>query len=435
MCFHFGSRTCSGLLLCGLLFGLLRWVGSVSGQSPAELPGDELLLKGGRVLPAQIVEPEAKEDWKGKPRTLVELRTAAGGKLRLEKGKVVTGVKLASDELAAYREFTKSLGDTVAEHWKAVEWCEAQSSGKLKLADQINYHLRRIVALDENDAKAQKALGNTDINGRWVNEELFYRSRGYFREGSTWRSRVTGQLNEFLDAGKSTLGDVKEGMAKWKRAIAKSSDLQLTTQRVQAVQDLQSLISPATLPYVCEQFDAEKREAVQEIYLEAIAMQKNRYSLGKVVDVALTHPRPVIRERALSYLKQYDRDDVASQANSYLGSADNSVVANAGVLLGEMESSRAILPLIKHLKTQHKVKNPNAKQAGQIDTGFDSQGGGGLSLGGGGPTTVNVLVENKDVESALKRITKVDFGFNETDWMRWYVQNHTLNHLDLRADD
>jgi hypothetical protein len=100
-----------------------------------------------------------------------------------------------------------------------------------------------------------------------------------------------------------------------------------------------------------------------------------------------------------------------------------------------MESTRAILPLIKHLKTQHKVKNPNAKQAGQIDTGFDSQGGGGLSLGGGGPTTVNLLVENKDVESALRRITKANFGFNEADWMRWYVQNHTLNHLDLRADD
>jgi hypothetical protein len=414
---------------------LLLCPGAVWGQSPTDLPNDQLQLKGGRSLPAQVVTPETKEDHNGKPRTVVEVQTLAGGKLKLEKGKAVSGFKLASDEFTAYRDFTAELGDNLADHWKAVEWCEAQTSGKLKLADQINFHLRRIVALDENDTKAQKALGNTNVNGRWVNEELFFRSRGYHREGSTWRSRVTGQLSEVLDAGKSSLGDVKEGLTKWKRAIAKSTDQQLITQRVQAVQELQALVTPATLPYVCEQFDSEKREAVQEIYLEAIALQKNRYSLGKLVDVAMTHSRPVIRERALAYLKQYERDDVASQASSYLGSADNTVVANAGVLLGEMESTRAILPLIKHLKTQHKVKNPNAKQAGQIDTGFDSQGGGGLSLGGGGPTTVNLLVENKDVESALRRITKANFGFNEADWMRWYVQNHTLNHLDLRADD
>lgn len=428
-------RLIAGGLLCGLFALLPFTTKSACGQNPQDLPGDQLQLKGGRSLPAQVVTAESKQELDGKSRTVVEVQTPAGGKLKLEKGKVVTAVKLATEEFAAYREFSAPLGDTVADHWKAVEWCEAQTSGKLKLADQINYHLRRIVALDEDDAKAQKALGNTNVNGRWVNEELFYRSRGYHREGSTWRSRVTGQLNEALDAGKSSLGDVKEGMTKWKRAISKTNDTQLLAQRVQAVQDLQSLISPTTLPYVCEQFDGEKREAVQEIYLEAIALQKNRYALGKLVDVAMTHARPVIRERALAYLKQYDRDDVASQASSYLGSADNSIVANAGVLLGEMESSRAILPLIKHLKTQHKVKNPNAKQAGQIDTGFDSQGGGGLSLGGGGPTTVNLLVENKDVESALKRITKANFGFNEADWMRWYVQNHTLNHLDLRADD
>lgn len=419
-----------------LLTGLLLWSAPAAAQTPADVPPDEVQLKGGRAVTGRVLAAESKEEFKGKTRTLVELETPSGGKLKLEKGKVVSAVKLAGEELAAYREMAAPLGDTVAEHWRAVEWCESQPSGKIKLADQINFHLRRIVALDENDAKAQKALGNVNLKGRWVNEEMFFRSRGYSREGNTWRSRVTGQMSKVFEAEKAALGDVKEGMAKWKRAISKSSDSDLAAAgRVLAMQELQKLLSPASLAYICEQFDNEKRQAVQEIYLEAIALQKNRFTLGKLVDVAMTHPRPVIRERALAYLKQYDRNEVASQTSSYLGSADNAVVANAGVVLGEMESSRAILPLIKHLKTSHKVRNPNAKQAGQIDTGFDSQGGGGLSMGGGGPATVNVLVENKDVEDALERITKVSFGFNEADWMGWYLQNHTLNHLELRADD
>jgi hypothetical protein len=58
-----------------------------------------------------------------------------------------------------------------------------------------------------------------------------------------------------------------------------------------------------------------------------------------------------------------------------------------------------------------------------------------LNLGGGGPATINVLVENKDVENALKKITKLNFGFDEASWLRWYNETHTLNHLNLRTDD
>lgn len=443
---HPGSHTGYRLAVAGLLAGTtLFGIGSatVSAQSsvPAQvgLPADTVVIKGGRELPGKVVAPEEKVEVDGKSKTLVELETAAGGKFRLERGKVVSGVKASADEFAAYREFAAGLADDVAAHWQAIEWCQTQPSGKLKYADQITFHLRRIVALDESDAKAQKALGNENINGRWVNEELHNRARGYTRAGGKWRSQTANQMSEVLDAGKSSLGDTKEGFTKWKRTIAKMSEAEVNNQRVPAVRDLAALITPTSIAFVSEQFDSEKRESVQEVYLEAIALQKNRFAMGKLVDVALTHASPTIRERALAYLKQFDRDEAALQALSYLDSPDNAVVANAGALLGEMESPRAILALIKHLKTRHVVKNPNSKQSGQggmaIDTGFGNAGGGGLNLGGSGPATVNALVENKDVENALKRITRLNLGNNEADWMRWYLENHTLNQINLRADD
>jgi hypothetical protein len=407
----------------------------LSAQDKTDEPADTLVLKGGRKLNAKVIAPEEQVEINGKTRTTVVLETPAGGKLKLERGKVVSDVKLTSDELAAYREFSASLSDTVADHWKAVEWCREQPSGKLKLANQITFHLRRIVSLDENEEKAQRALGNENVNGRWVNEELFNRTRGYTREGGKWRSQIALQVSEVLESGKSALGDTKDGFGKWKRAISKMSDSEVSSQQVAAVRELQQLLTPNSISFICQQFDEEKREAVQQVYLEAIATQKNRFALGKLVDVTMTHPRPAIRERALAYLKQFDSDEVALQTISYLGNAENSVVANAGVLLGETESTRAILPLIKHLKTRHTVKNPTAGKEGQIAGNFNNQGGDGLSLGGGGPPTLNIVVENKDVEDALKRITKLNLGTNQADWMAWYIQNHTLNELNLREDD
>lgn len=427
----------SSFSLRSLVLGATLWLvtAPISAQDRADEAADTLVLKGGREMNAKVVAPEEKVEVNGKTRTTVELETPAGGRLKLERGKVVSDIKLQSEELAAYREFTAPLSDTVADHWKAVEWCREQPSGKLKLADQITFHLRRIVSLDENDEKAQKALGNENVNGRWVNEELFNRTRGYTREGGKWRSQIALQVSEILESGKSSLGDTKEGFAKWKRAVAKMNEGEVSAQQVALVRELQQVMTPNSLAFICEQFDEEKREAVQQVYLEAIAIQKNRFAMGKLVDVTMTHPRPALRERAMAYLKQFDRDDVALQAVSYLGNADNSVVANAGVLLGVMESPRAILPLIKHLKTKHTVKNPKAGKEGQIDGSFNNQGANGLSLGGGGPATITVMVENKDVEDALKRITKLNFGTNQADWLSWYIQNHTLNEINLREDD
>jgi hypothetical protein len=419
-------------LIC-LAFLLLA--SPLSAQDKADEPADTLVLKGGRKMNAKVIAPEEQVEINGKARSTVVLETPAGGKLKLERGKVVSDVKLTSDELAAYREFTASLSDTVADHWKAVEWCREQPSGKLKLADQITFHLRRIVSLDENEEKAQRSLGNEKVNGRWVNEELFNRTRGYTRAGGKWRSQIALQVSEVIESGKSSLGDMKDGFGKWKRAISKMSDSEVSSQQVAAVRELQQLLTPNSISFICQQFDEEKRESVQQVYLEAIATQKNRFALGKLVDVTVTHSRPAIRERALAYLKQFDSDEVALQAISYLGNAENSVVANAGVLLGETQSSRAILPLIKHLKTRHTVKNPAAGKEGQISGNFNNQGGDGLSLGGGGPPTLNIVVENKDVEDALKRITKLNLGKNQADWMAWYIQNHTLNEVNLREDN
>jgi hypothetical protein len=73
-------------------------------------------------------------------------------------------------------------------------------------------------------------------------------------------------------------------------------------------------------------------------------------------------------------------------------------------------------------------------QPGRLGSTFDNQGGGGLNIQGG-PKAVEVEIENKEVRDALRRITEEDFGFSESLWLNWYVDNHTIANIDLRRDE
>jgi hypothetical protein len=82
----------------------LLFASPLSAQDRADEPADTLVLKGGREMNAKVITPEEKIEVNGKTRTTVELETSAGGKLKLERGKVISDVKLKSEELAAYRD-------------------------------------------------------------------------------------------------------------------------------------------------------------------------------------------------------------------------------------------------------------------------------------------------------------------------------------------
>lgn len=420
----------------GLSFGL-TWtpVWALQGTPGlSQIPSDQVSIKGGRVLHGELTDV-GQDEAAATTKSPIVIRTEAGGQLTLERGKAIGDVKRAGELFAAYREFVGGLGSTPDDHWKAYEWCAAQPGGKQKYARQMDFHLRQIVAQDMNDSRAHQLLGNTEINGRWVNEEQFFRSHGYHRDSGTWRSLLATDLKTTGELSDQVEGSTKSGLSRWLRNIGKMNDAQLSANRVAVAKELQALANPLSLPLLATAFDKEKRVLVQEMYLEAFASHKTSFSLGKLVDIAIRHTDAGIRDRAVSFLKQFPPEQICNQSTQYLASPNNLDVNRAGLILGETGSRNAILPLIRSLETRHKIKNPAARQAGSINPTFDNQGGGGLQLGSNGPAVVETWVANQGVHDALRRITGRDQGTKPVDWIAWYIDNHSLGDVDLRADD
>jgi tetratricopeptide (TPR) repeat protein len=61
------------------------------------------------------------------------------------------------------------------------EWASAQG-----LSSQASEAYHRALAASPNDPRANTALGNVQVNGRWVSEDEGYRAKGYVKFEGEW---------------------------------------------------------------------------------------------------------------------------------------------------------------------------------------------------------------------------------------------------------
>jgi len=139
----------------------------VSGSAAA----DEVFLKSGGRLSGRIVSRSA---------TSVEVDVGAGriavpasSVLRIEEGR---------SALQEYEERAGKLAAGDADGWVALgEWADARGLGT-----QAREAYHRALAASPLDPRANQALGNVLMNGRWVSEDESYRARGYVQYQGEW---------------------------------------------------------------------------------------------------------------------------------------------------------------------------------------------------------------------------------------------------------
>ena len=138
---------------------------------PAAAIADEVFLKGGGRLSGRIVSRSA---------TSIEVDVGAGriavpasSVLRIEEGR---------SALQEYEERAGALAPGDADGWVALgEWASARSLGT-----QAREAYHRALAASPGDPRANEALGNVQMNGRWVSEDESYRARGYVQYQGEW---------------------------------------------------------------------------------------------------------------------------------------------------------------------------------------------------------------------------------------------------------
>jgi hypothetical protein len=208
-----------------------------------------------------------------------------------------------------------------------------------------------------------------------------------------------------------------------------------------AYQHIQSIDDPAAVPALRDALiddrDADPRDQVRILLIEALARIGTPAAKELLAYVALTDPVPEVRLTCLDHLKKEANPEVVAFFIDQLRHANNDVVNGAGVALEQMGDPTAIGPLIDGLVTLHyrKVQSSNP---GQISTSFGTGGSGapgGLSVGGEGPKYVPYYRQNQAVLDALVSLTDgVNYGYDVQLWKAWYAAQKRRPGVDVRRD-
>ena len=132
---------------------------------------DEIFLKSGGQLSGRIVTRTADK---------VEIDVGAG-RVTVPASSVVR-IEEGRSALQDYEERARAIAPGDALGWVALgEWASSQGLGT-----QAREAYNRALAASPNDPRANAALGNVQVDGRWVSEDEGYRARGYVQFEGEW---------------------------------------------------------------------------------------------------------------------------------------------------------------------------------------------------------------------------------------------------------
>jgi hypothetical protein len=138
---------------------------------PAAASADEVFLKGGGQLSGRIVSRTA---------TTIEVDVGAG-RIGVPASSVVR-IEEGRSALQDYEERAGRLAAGDVDGWIGLaEWAEARGLGT-----QAREAYHRALAASPDDPRANEALGNLKMGGRWVSEDESYRARGYVQYEGEW---------------------------------------------------------------------------------------------------------------------------------------------------------------------------------------------------------------------------------------------------------
>ena len=188
--------------------------------APRAALSDEVFLKSGGRVSGRVVSRSA---------TTVEVDVGAGriavpasSVLRIEEGR---------SALQEYEERAGRIAAADAEAWIALgEWASARG-----LSTQAREANGRALAAAPNDPRANAAVGNVQIGGRWVSEEEGYRAKGYVQFEGEWMTPAEHQviLRERAADGAETSRRL-EGERRAREAEARAAEAEAQARKAEA---------------------------------------------------------------------------------------------------------------------------------------------------------------------------------------------------------
>jgi hypothetical protein len=381
--------------------------------------GDVFILTNGGRIEGELANPDEK------PRRTYEVQMAGGGRVTLEAAQVEKVVTVRADQ-HEYERIRHQYPDTVEGQWALAQWCLQQ-----RLLSQRDTHLERVIELDPNHAEARRALGYSQVDGKWAKRDEVMISRGYVLYKGRWRTRQEIELIE--NKRKQELAE-KE----WFQKIDRWRGWFGTDKGLVAQQNIQGIEDPLAVKGLAAALTGKKREPapVRGMFIEALAKIGTPDALQVLAATALEDDDREVRLTCLDYLQKKKNPDVISYFVSKLRSKDNSTVNTAAVALGRLKDPSAVGPLIGALITTHKFKvaPKGGGGPGSMSSTFgNGPGAGGMSVGDSTKIYTQQMA-NQPVLDALVVLTGQNFNFDVQAWKYWYATQKRTDPLDARRN-
>jgi hypothetical protein len=416
----------------------LAWIPMVIGIADSRVAlADVVQLKSGGIVRGSV-QPANSE----KPE-LVEVQLISGIKVVVAQAEI-TDITKRPIRFEQYEARRQTIDDTLAAHWELAEWCRENV-----LPDQRRVHLERVLDFDPEHKPAHYGLGHTLHDGEWLSkEEVEERKREEGFVKFNGRYVPISQL-ETLQAQHAQSKAEKEWAAKiglWlKWAIGKQQE-----QALEGLGNLRSIRQEEAIPGLVQVLSKHDNAEVRSLFVEIVAQINSARSAFPLASYSVREEVTEIRRRALAAIRKEHQELAQGIFVKALRDKNNAVVRRAALALIRVGDNRAVNPLIHALVTKHSFKvrvavptvsmNTNgsfgntsslppdfiaAVRAGQFPYGVIIQ------LPQQNVVTkvipISLDIENDEVLAALQKLTKRDFGFDESAWTRWWnLERHQL---------
>ena len=388
---------------------------------------DVFHFRDGRVVTGEVESVQEKKNEEGIPVTtwIVRLETQPKSYMKIRETELERyGHEKLSDQEIEYAKRAKAMPDDAASHVAMAGWCDAKG-----LSKQSQAHYRRALDLDPNHEVARAGAGYlTDVNGRWVKEEVIMRDqRGKVFDGRRWRYPESVVIEQREEAHKKAQGAVTKQVMNWHRDALLNSG----PRQAQALESLQAVKDPLAITPLSDLVLERNRFATSKpappqlklLYINVLA-KFGPAAAGTLAEGAIQLPQTQLRHACLEALAKSGKEIAIPVFVGYLRSKNNELVNRAGEGLGNLQADNAILALIRAVTTSHTFESGNG------NTNYST---GSMSFGSN-KKSITKEINNPGVLAALSQLTGQGFEYSKPRWLAWYASVYAAPADDLRRD-
>lgn len=374
---------------------------------------DVLVLKNGGRVQGQFLVPPANED------LVYKFRTAEGIEIQIARSEVESVEKMAvQSALEEYEKKKAAAADDVEGNLALAQWCAENG-----MQNQKKAHYERVLELDPENQIARRGLGfKKMIDGQWRTSNDEMEEQGKVKINGRWVSKQEKELLEKQKAEKIKTSKMTQEIRKWVKKIG-------TRYEEDALAELEGLRDPIAVPGILQVYETEKRPHVRKILIKCLGRIGNQAALSALLQISVDEKIEELRLSALDEVMPHKGPGVTEYYIARLSPkrSTHEQLNYAAYALGALQDSSAVPALIQALETTHKfqVQTGSSNGSTSATAGRSSSGGGGMGFGVGGKTiTISKPMQNPEVLESLKKLTGMNFYYDQPQWIRWY-QNKT----------